>query len=1254
MDLQVIRNLSILTFIWSLLFISIILTTLLSQSALSIYPWIIYSIIIGLTFAILKHWNKARQEPLLDVNLTHTETAISVSLAVLVALFGGALFQLDKLWHELWQRILLSYAMTSSQFSLLKSVQPDPASPTHGFNRIVLLSRPIYFCLLSTVLLICENYVKSTSNNDDPSQRPTLVFYSFDIFDKKVVDTIGHLSFLFILAFPMIFFLGLLPQITTFIIYVLEQIDMHLFGATAATLGIRSAVYSITRSVLAIAILYLVSLQTVGNQRSFSILCGLLISFAYFLSRNSSDATIAYRIFLRAFRSLNPSKQFGEPEKIELQELRATTGESVVINDPLPQSSNGEDATDIRIPAENPEKLNDLTEASSSSTSSTSTSTVSSSSSEYDDSTAAVNSQETSTSVAVPNPVASPDSPNETTVIDASPINTSVPTEAIEEAVTSANNASTSNNSNPNNNISSTLVRSVGNTLERDEKESDCCSITTKIQSTIDEVCISRMKRDIVRCLSATVLVFALHITSIFNHYHDQIEKYVGALAVLWGITFHFIVPQLRRDIPCICLAKPVLRPREYNFFEVKSNAKMMWFERIHKVAISIEKNIIYPIFWLNVISHDAIAARELFGQHIGPLILVIVGFKLVRSSFNDSSPNFITIVFTYLFFNYDLAQKNYRLFSLNYFVFSILHVKIYELLLKLQFIYIYIAPWQIPWGSAFHAFAQPFSVPHSALLFFQAILSSILSAPLQPILGSAIFMMSYVRPTKFWERDYISNVIDINSTRLVTQLERNRIDSNRLDGIFYEHLTKCLQRKLCQDLSLGRWGPVSQGDCFIMASDYLNCLVHIIELGNGLCTFQLRGLEFRGTYCQQQEVEAINEGVPQDDGLCCCEPGRFPYFLSANAAFNQLWLAWHVTHTSYVLEGYSISENAAGPVLQPFDHRRALITYYVKAIIYFTVTSNQLSRWVKTKEFIDALENTNRVDDDLDPTFSMSLDADYDTVVSGLSRGKFCSVYFDWIKYCFERVKTDKKEVNRAKSVADLECSPKSFLVTLCYRLSLLARRSLTAAADGQQFHTVESLLFGLHALLKGDFRVTSLHDEWIFQEMNFFKMVVIPAVRMSLKLHLDHFAAPEDYEDNMFLYEAIAGYQKNLVISHETDVAWRTAVLTGVPSLLTLRLYTDDGSNQYKFIMLNRRYLSFRIIKINRECVRGLWASQQQELIFFRNTDPERGSIQNAKQALRNMINSSCDQPVGYPIYVSPLTTSYVECSVLSSFTL
>ena len=59
----------------------------------------------------------------------------------------------------------------------------------------------------------------------------------------------------------------------------------------------------------------------------------------------------------------------------------------------------------------------------------------------------------------------------------------------------------------------------------------------------------------------------------------------------------------------------------------------------------------------------------------------------------------------------------------------------------------------------------------------------------------------------------------------------------------------------------------------------------------------------------------------------------------------------------------------------------------------------------------------------------------------------------------------------------------------------------------------------------------------------------------------------------------------------------------------------------------------------------MRGLWSSQQHELIFLRNSDSERGSIQNHKASLRNMINSSMDLPIGYPIYVSPLQTSFLD---------
>lgn len=54
-------------------------------------------------------------------------------------------------------------------------------------------------------------------------------------------------------------------------------------------------------------------------------------------------------------------------------------------------------------------------------------------------------------------------------------------------------------------------------------------------------------------------------------------------------------------------------------------------------------------------------------------------------------------------------------------------------------------------------------------------------------------------------------------------------------------------------------------------------------------------------------------------------------------------------------------------------------------------------------------------------------------------------------------------------------------------------------------------------------------------------------------------------------------------------------------------------------------------------------MWAGQQQELVFLGNQNPERGSIQQLKTVVRNLVNQSCDGPVGYPIFVSDLTTGY-----------
>ncbi|XP_035223294.1 pecanex-like protein 1 isoform X2 [Stegodyphus dumicola] len=1006
-------------------------------------------------------------------NLTVTENVISVVLAVLVAAFG-ALSLSRNLFEDMWS-FIFCFIIASCQYTLLKSVQPDAASPTHGYNRVILYSRPVYFCLCCLLLNAFQTSI------DYRLTLPSVTLYGIALLSSDLIIKAKDIAVIFVLFFPVIFSLGLLPQVNTFLMYLIEQIDIHIFGGTAST-SLISAFYCLVRSIATVAVLYglaYFALREPNNPSQnimFSIYCGFLVSLCYHLSRNASDPTVLWSLIKRHLWSEDAPKKGKEDDGTELV-------------DPLP----------------------------------------------------------------------------------------------------------------------------------------------LKLQNTV----LTRLLSDAILCVFIAVFVFAIHVSTVFTVLQPYLQMVIHVAVTIWGFLLHYIIPQMKKQLPWLCCAHPILKAHEFDQFEVLEAAKIMWFEKVQVWLWFVEKNALYPLLFLSALTTDSPSIIKNFGLYAGSLIVVVCSFKCLRSAFCDSSHHYLVLIFMTLFFNFDFNGYK-EPFLINFFVFLIFFSKCYEFLLKVRFIIIYIAPWQITWGSAFHAFAQPFSVPHSAMLFVQAAISSILSTPLSPILGSAIFFTSYVRPVKFWERDYNTKRVDHSNTRLSSQLECNPgADDNNLNSIFYEHLTRSLQHSLYGDIALGRWGAVAQGDCFVLASDNLNCLVHVIELGNGLVTFQVRGLEFRGTYCQQREVEAINEGVHEDEGCCCCRPGHLPHLLSVNAAFNQRWLAWEVTASKYVIEGYSISDNSAVSMLQVFDLRKALITYYVKSIVYYTVNNPKLEEWLQSEHIQEALRPTlDKNYADLDPVFNMTVDEDYDFRASGVSRNSFCNVYLDWIQFCISK---NKLSINSAKD------SP---MVSLCFGLSLLARRVLGTASHNS-FASVDFLLYGLHALFKGDFRITSVRDEWVFQDMDLLRRVIAPSVRMALKLHQDHFMTSDEYEEHATLYDAISNYEKTMVITHEADPAWRNAVLSSVPSLLALRHVFEDSCDEYKIIMLNKRFLSFRVIKINRECVRGLWAGQQQELVYLRNRNPERGSIQNAKQALRNIINSSCDQPIGYPIYVSPLTTSYAETS-------
>lgn len=93
-------------------------------------------------------------------------------------------------------------------------------------------------------------------------------------------------------------------------------------------------------------------------------------------------------------------------------------------------------------------------------------------------------------------------------------------------------------------------------------------------------------------------------------------------------------------------------------------------------------------------------------------------------------------------------------------------------------------------------------------MLFVQILVSSFLNAPLNPILGSALFFTSYIRPIKFWEKNYKTKRLDNTNTKLSTQLDRHpgTDGDDNLNSIFYEHLTRSLQYSLAGDLALGKF----------------------------------------------------------------------------------------------------------------------------------------------------------------------------------------------------------------------------------------------------------------------------------------------------------------------------------------------------------------------------------------------------------------------------------------------------------------
>lgn len=152
----------------------------------------------------------------LDRSLSPLENVLSVMLAIIVAIFAALVLN-EGYYQDLL--IFLFCAITAGcQYSLLKSVQPDSASPTHGFNRVIVFSRAIYFIVCCGLALVLDRLSRDDSNFN------VFSVWGVEFPAEEQLQLARDGAYMFILFFPLIFMLGLLPQINTFCMYVFEQV----------------------------------------------------------------------------------------------------------------------------------------------------------------------------------------------------------------------------------------------------------------------------------------------------------------------------------------------------------------------------------------------------------------------------------------------------------------------------------------------------------------------------------------------------------------------------------------------------------------------------------------------------------------------------------------------------------------------------------------------------------------------------------------------------------------------------------------------------------------------------------------------------------------------------------------------------------------------------------------------------------------------------------------------------------------------
>jgi hypothetical protein len=655
-----------------------------------------------------------------------------VLMSLLIFLSTWLAFEMSRFYYDIGQ-VILWIVLTTAQYSLIRSVQPDAASSSVD-ERSTALSRPLYFCALAAIILALD-----AGGNARPWT--SLSLYNVPLHAGGALLLMRNVLLVVLLALPILFLLGVFPMWRTALHHITEQVDMHMFGgsgtATAVMAGIR-----VVQAALCLALVYGFSLglMDLGGREApassmwFAAFGGLVVALGDWLGRIPTDTpAILWSAILQACarqHSRRQARMHSRRTRRTARKLAAadTAGHPRDTHDTdaeaAPAVGGGSTGADVGAAARDVLSL------------------------QKDGRTAAGGGEAAS---------AGNISRNAATLSD--------DTEAVE-------------------------VTHVASARDVHGAELD-----PEDDPMVQKQRLSRLAWDSLTSLFTGVIWLAVCSTGVFHAAPNNLARAGTGLLAAAGVCCYLILPQLRAMHPFQCGLRPVLGALPAHGF-----AKVPDTPARHELAtFYLEwcmRQLLLPVIVLASAAASLDDLRLKWGTGAGAFFLAVCSLKLARASRGALGLVCMTLPVALLFFAYDF--KAWSETSIVDFAFAlILASKCHELLLKVQFIVTYNAPWHIKdvWGSTAHAVMYPLAIPHTAVVFIQACIASILSAPVYPLMGTAVFLVSYFRPLRFWERNYSTKERDRNTRRL--NALSTQPTANSLNAVFYHHV-QVKKRKVC------------------------------------------------------------------------------------------------------------------------------------------------------------------------------------------------------------------------------------------------------------------------------------------------------------------------------------------------------------------------------------------------------------------------------------------------------------------------